>query len=140
MYSTSGYSTPRGWQKEMIEVKYATQAEANEYYEGAYPHRTFRGVAVVEDGRTIILGGVYRDKVNHIAFSDFKVDPTKYKRYVVKATQMVMDIIGRYNHVYAIIGSTSPPGAKEYIEHYGFTELVGCKNVFIWRRLDGDVI
>lgn len=120
----------------MIEVRYATQADANDYYGGKYPHRTFKGVAVVEDGKTIILGGIYRDKANHIAFTDFKVDPTKYKRQVVKATKMVMDIIEEYHHVYAIIGPESPPSAREYIEHYGFEEhlAVGYRNVFIWRN------
>lgn len=124
----------------MIEVKYATQADVNQYYGGKYPHRTFTGVAVIEDGKTIILGGIYRDKVNQIAFSDFKVDPTKYRKYVIKATQMVMKIIGRYNHVYAIIGENSPPGARGYIEHYGFVihPHPAYKNVFIWRNSYGN--
>lgn len=126
----------------MIVVKYATQAEANDYYDGDYPHKSFKGVAVIEDGKTIILGGVYRDKVNHIAFSDFKVDHKKYKRQIVKATRLVMDIINEYKHVYAIIGDTSPPGAGDYIRHYGFKRYGTIKNgleVYIWRRDDGDV-
>lgn len=124
----------------MIEVKYATKENVSEYYNGGYPYKTFRGVAVIEDGKTIILGGIYRDRANHIAFSDFKVDPTKYRRYVIKATQMVMEMIHEYHHVYAVIGKNSPPGAREYIEHYGFVEnpLVGRNDVFIWRKDNGN--
>ena len=124
----------------MIEVRYATQADANEYYNGKYPHRTFKGVAVVEDGKTIILGGVYRDKVNQIAFTDMKVDPTKYKRHIIKATRLVMGIIEQFHHVYAIIGETSPPGAGDYIRHYGFEGygIVQGREVFIWRNKNGN--
>jgi len=122
------------------EVRFATQADAREFYGGNDPIRTFNGVVGLEDGKPIALAGVYRDKMAFVAFTHFKVDPKKYKREIVEGAKIFMDqVLPRYPLVWAVIDEKSQGNdPASFIKRFGFKPHGGRNDVFYWSRNDTD--
>lgn len=119
----------------VVEVRYARQSDARNFYGGDDPLMTFRGVVIDKDGEIIALGGVYREQQNMIAFSDFKPGALKYKKEIVKAANMAMDIVKEYREVFAIIMQDNfRSTSHSFITHYGFVEDPARPGVYVWRR------
>lgn len=120
---------------EAPEARYATQADARKFYGGEDPIKTFRGVVVEQGDSIIAIGGVYRDRDYLIAFSDFKEGALKYKKAIVKATNMAVKLMDLYREVHVLVTpETGRPTSHSFITHYGFKEVPGRPGLYIWRN------
>ena len=118
-----------------VEIRYATQEDARKFY-GKDPLMSFRGVVIAKDDDILSLGGVYREKQNMIAFSEFKPEAFKYKKAIVKAAHMAMEMIQEnYTEVYTLLtDDTRMSTSHSFITHYGFVEDPGRPGLYVWRR------
>jgi archaellin len=124
-----------GVKAETMEVRYATQADARNFYGGDDPIMTFRGAVVADGDEVIAIGGMYREREKIIAFSDFKEGALKYKREIIKATNLAVKLLDRYREVYVVVTpETGRPTSHSFITHYGFKEIPGRPGVYIWRK------
>ncbi len=78
-----------------------------------------RGIAVLEDGEPVMIGGVLHTKPLQ-AFSECIIDPKKYPVTVMKATRAFKKIIEGYRGPVYAIASTKYPTSESYLKHTGF--------------------
>lgn len=115
----------------MITVRTATQADAEQFY-GGLPCRSFRGVAALDGSTVIGLGGVYEEWGAAFAFMEAREGAAESNRKaVVRCTRAVLDIMQRYDIVYAVRQDSD--AAHSFLTHWGFEPLEGS-TLYVWRR------
>lgn len=107
------------------EIRYATRADLESYYQDDPIYYSSRAVVVVEDGEVIGVGGVCRVNNQHLIFSDIK-DGRVSKKDIVRVARMVLKLADRYTSVIACADDDLVT-SKGFIEHFGF-KPTGIRN------------
>lgn len=96
-----------GTQSEPVFVL-ATQELAERYY-GQRPPYGFRGYAALLDGEPIALGGLYRDGLLLLAFTEMKEPMRRFRKARARAVRLMVDLMDSVHvPVYAIVSETEP--------------------------------
>jgi L-amino acid N-acyltransferase YncA len=121
----------------MVELRKATQADVERYFEGKKPPFSMKGYAVIEDDEVIAVCGVYRAGKQFYVFVDAKEALQKYPKAFVKGARLMESIIQQHVVVSAYVNADSAKSIR-YAERFGFedtgTEFEGKKVMIRWNR------
>jgi hypothetical protein len=101
-----------------ITLAYATKADVEEYY-GVPSLYSCRAVVARLDGKPVGLGGVYRVGKNMVVFTDIREEMKPFKKDILRACRMVLEIINRYTSVVAY-PDPALETADTFGNHFGF--------------------
>ena len=104
--------------KSKIELSYATQADVEEFYAGQALY-SCRAVIARLDGKAVGLGGVYRVGKQMCVFTEIRDEMKPYKKDIIRAARMVLEIINKYTTVIAHPDPTQPT-AESFGKHFNF--------------------
>lgn len=116
------------------ELRLLTRQDFVDWF-GHPPSNTLRGVAGVEDGKLLGIGGVVYEYGLAKAFMELKPEAKAYKRDIVRGARAVLNMMRREHWlVYAVAGDSEQ--APRFLQHFGFQKLKDSRigEIYQWRR------
>lgn len=101
-----------------IDLQPATPADVEEFY-GAPSLYSCRAIIARLDGKPVGLGGVYRVGKNMVVFTEIREEMLPYKKDILRACRMVLEIINKYTMVVAY-ADPAHPTADTFGSHFNF--------------------
>ena len=102
----------------MIELRQAKQSDVDSFYKGLTPYTISDGIAAVNDGEVIGIGGTYQSGGFRMVFCDIKPEARKFRKATVKAAKML--IAALKPGTYYATASTSVRDTDQWLLFLGF--------------------
>lgn len=117
-----------------IEVKPATY-DSLKYFPGAL-HKTQQSVVTYQDGKPLILAGLYPENGRHILFAEVSPEVRqniiKYKRAIIHAYRAIMTVAKDKGLLVHCGADPDIEGSDRLLAHMGFEYHSG--QVWVWRK------